>query len=129
MVPSILVYLKELPLTINGKLDRKALPDPEFTNNESYVAPRNDIERRVCHIWSEVLGLAEDKVGIRDNFFKLGGNSILSIRLVSKLNKELNNNIKISSIFIHNTIERLTQYLEYLEYDSENNKKGKRYVF
>jgi amino acid adenylation domain-containing protein len=113
MVPSILVYLKELPLTINGKLDRKALPDPEFTNSESYVAPRNEIEKQVCQIWSEVLGLAEDKVGIRDNFFKLGGNSIIAIRLISKLNKELNTDITLSLIFVQNTIDKLAKFLKY----------------
>jgi acyl carrier protein len=126
MVPSILLYLNELPLTINGKLDRKALPDPEFGSKENYVAPRNEIEQKVCQIWSEILGLAEDKIGIYDDFFRLGGNSIIAIKLVSKLNKELNNKTKISSIFIYNTVEKLSRYLGY---NTKNNKKGKRYVF
>ena len=62
MVPSILVYLDKLPLTINGKLDRKALPDPEFTNIDSYVSPRAEVEVSVCSIWAEVLSLSSDKV-------------------------------------------------------------------
>ena len=54
MVPTILVHLTSLPLTVNGKLDRRALPDPEFTNRDDYIAPRNELERKVCDIWEEV---------------------------------------------------------------------------
>ena len=100
MVPSILVYLNELPLTINGKLDRKALPDPEFGSRENYVAPRNEIEQKVCQIWSEVLGLAEDKIGIRDDFFRLGGDSIVSIQLVSRLRQRLELPVSIKEKFL-----------------------------
>ncbi|NDA90910.1 MAG: gramicidin biosynthesis protein, partial [Alphaproteobacteria bacterium] len=107
MVPSILVYLNELPLTINGKLDRKALPDPEFGSRENYVAPRNEIEQKVCRIWSEVLGLAEDKIGIRDDFFRLGGDSIVSIQLVSRLRQRLELPVSIKDIFTYKNIERL----------------------
>ncbi|NDA90737.1 MAG: gramicidin biosynthesis protein, partial [Alphaproteobacteria bacterium] len=107
MVPSILVYLNELPLTINGKLDRKALPDPKFGSRDNYVAPRNEIEKKVCQIWSEVLGLAEDKVGIRDDFFRLGGDSIISIRLVSRLRQNLALNLSVKNIFDYKSIERI----------------------
>ena len=107
MVPSILVYLNELPLTINGKLDRRALPDPEFGSRENYVAPRNEIEQKVCQIWSEVLGLAEDKIGIRDDFFRLGGDSIVSIQLVSRLRQRLELPVSIKDIFTYKNIERL----------------------
>ncbi len=107
MVPSILVYLKELPLTINGKLDRRALPDPEFGSKDNYVAPRNEIEKKVCRIWSEVLGLAEDKIGIRDDFFRLGGDSIVSIQLVSRLRQRLELPVSIKDIFTYKNIERL----------------------
>ncbi|WP_341758826.1 non-ribosomal peptide synthetase/type I polyketide synthase [Candidatus Tisiphia endosymbiont of Ptychoptera albimana] len=112
MVPSTLVHLEKLPLTINGKLDRKALPDTEFTDKDNYLAPRNELEAKVCQIWAEVLGIEVDKVGIHDNFFRLGGNSILAIRLVSKLGKELNRNISIGSIFKSHSIERLIEYLK-----------------
>lgn len=107
MVPSILVHLEKLPLTINGKSDRKALPDPEFSSSDSYVAPRNELESQVCHIWSEVLGLAEDKVGIRDDFFRLGGDSIVSIQLVSRLRQRLGLNVSVKDIFSYKNIERL----------------------
>ncbi|WP_375331669.1 non-ribosomal peptide synthase/polyketide synthase [Candidatus Tisiphia endosymbiont of Temnostethus pusillus] len=113
MIPAVLMHLERLPLTINGKLDRKSLPDPEFTNIETYVAPRNELESQVCKIWAEVLGLPEEKVSIHDDFFRLGGNSILAIRLVSKLSKELNSAISIPAIFKHNTVKRLVQYIEH----------------
>ena len=87
MVPNILVFLDKLPLTINGKLDRKALPDPEFNKTTEYIPPRNDLERKICEMYAEVLGLSEESIGIDDNFFRLGGNSILAIKLVSQMNK------------------------------------------
>ena len=111
MIPSVFVHLDQLPLTTNGKLDRKALPDPEFTDGKSYVAPRNELEEQICQIWSEILNLPKDKVGINDDFFKLGGNSILAIKLVSKLNKEVYYNISISNIFEYKTVEKLACYL------------------
>ena len=107
MVPSVLVHLDRLPLTINGKLDRKGLPEPEFTREDSYIGPRNEIENKVCQIWAEVLGLPEDKVGIRDDFFRLGGDSIISIQLVSRLRQKLNLTINIKDIFNYKSIERL----------------------
>ena len=113
MVPNILVKIKEIPLTINGKVDRKALPDPEFSNDEvGYVEPRNEIEKKICIIWKEVLGISSEKIGIKDNFFRLGGNSILAIKLVSKLNRLLGSNVSVAAIFKSNTIERLTHCLE-----------------
>ena len=113
MVPNILVYLEKMPLTINGKLDRKALPQSEFANSGTYIAPSNEIENKMCQIWMEVLGLSEDKIGTQDDFFRLGSNSIMAIRLLNKLNKELNINISISDIFKHSTIRKLTHYLKY----------------
>ena len=107
MVPSLLLYIEKLPLTINGNLDRNALPEPEFTSNDSYVAPRNELEQQVCQILSEVLGLPEDKVGIRDDFFRLGGDSIISIQLISRLRQKLGVNVSVKDIFSYKSIERL----------------------
>ena len=97
MVPNIFVHLSNLPLTINGKLDRKALPDLEFIGR-NYIAPRNELEGRLCNIWAEALGLPEGKVGVSDDFFMLGGDSILALRLVSKINKDFNSQIKVREI-------------------------------
>jgi acyl-coenzyme A synthetase/AMP-(fatty) acid ligase len=126
MIPSVIINLEKLPLTINGKVDRRALPDPEFKDVDTYVMPRNELERELCQIWAEVLGLPENKVGIQDDFFKLGGNSILAIKLVSKLNKNLNSSINVYNIFTSNTVDKLNCYLQY---NNKNNEKGKEYVF
>ncbi|WP_337661786.1 non-ribosomal peptide synthetase [Actinoalloteichus sp. AHMU CJ021] len=82
MVPHAFVVLPELPLTRNGKVDRAALPAPEFQSADRHVAPRTDTEKVLCEVWAEVLRL--DRVGVTDNFFELGGDSILSIQVVSK---------------------------------------------
>jgi acyl-CoA synthetase (AMP-forming)/AMP-acid ligase II/acyl carrier protein len=124
MVPTVLVQLERLPLTINGKLDRNALPIPEFGSkgSDSYVGPRNEIEQKICEIWAETLGLSVEQVGIRDDFFKLGGDSIISIQIVSRLNKALITHVKVHDIFTCKTIEKLS---ERLVTDNE----GKEYVF
>jgi aryl carrier-like protein len=87
MVPSTFVALEKLPLTSNGKVDRRALPAPDRTRSEteSYVAPRTSIEETLAHIWSEVLRV--EQVGVDDNFFELGGDSILSIQVISRARK------------------------------------------
>ena len=96
MVPLKLIYMESFPLTVNGKLDRKALPDTEFEGDiDSYLAPRNELEKKVCQIWAGVLNLPEDKVGIHDDFFKLGGDSIVSIQLVSRLRQRIGINVSV----------------------------------
>ncbi|MDF3932683.1 non-ribosomal peptide synthetase [Pseudomonas citronellolis] len=87
MVPASLQALPRFPLTPNGKLDRKALPDPDFSlAQRERVAPRNDLERRLAALWERVLGLPQ--VGVEDNFFELGGDSIVSIQLVGRARRE-----------------------------------------
>ncbi|MFD3457918.1 amino acid adenylation domain-containing protein [Streptomyces sp. NPDC058691] len=81
MVPTHLVVLESLPLTVNGKLDRKALPAPTREGGGAYVAPRNPVEADLAGIWAEVLG--QERVGIDDNYFALGGDSIRSIRVLA----------------------------------------------
>lgn len=112
MVPTAVVYLKEMPLNSNGKIDRKALPDPELTHIESYIAPRNEREFKITSIWAGILGLDPQKIGIHDDFFRLGGNSILTIKLASQINKALQTNVSVASLFKYNTIAKLTSYLE-----------------
>ncbi|RZK03116.1 MAG: hypothetical protein EOO43_23145 [Flavobacterium sp.] len=112
MVPTILVYLPKLPLTYNGKLDRKALPEPEFGNSRNYTLPSNKVESKVCEIWAEILGLSKDKVGIDDDFFRLGGNSILLIKLVSTINNEFESNVKFKEIFNSSTIRQIAELIQ-----------------
>jgi amino acid adenylation domain-containing protein len=108
MIPSAFVVLDALPLTANGKIDRKALPAPEASEAVAYRAPRNAIEQALCDVWQEVL--RREQVGIADNFFSLGGDSILSIRIVSLL-KARGLQIAIKDIFQHQTIEQLAVYV------------------
>ncbi|MCL2427252.1 MAG: amino acid adenylation domain-containing protein, partial [Oscillospiraceae bacterium] len=83
MMPSYFVQLGTLPLTPSGKVDRKALPEPESGVQNEYVAPRDSVEEILAQVWCEVLGC--EKVGINDNFFELGGDSIKAIRIISKM--------------------------------------------
>jgi len=106
MVPTHFVVLDKLPLTPNGKVDRKVLPAPDSESLETglYVEPSNATEQAMCEVWQEVLKL--DRVGIEDNFFSLGGDSILSIRIVSML-KSRGIVLDVKDIFLHQTIEHL----------------------
>lgn len=107
MLPSQLLYKKHFSLSATGTLDRKALPIPNRVVIEKSQLPRNEMEAKICSIWSEILDLAEDEIGIHDDFFRLGGNSILSVRLTSKLNATYQSSLKIADIFVARTIELL----------------------
>lgn len=87
MIPSCFVRLEEIPLTINGKVDRKALPEPDAQalSGKAYIAPENQKEEILAGIWAEVLGVS--KVGVVDNYFELGGDSIKAIQIASKFNQ------------------------------------------
>ncbi|MBG9687409.1 non-ribosomal peptide synthetase [Bacillus mycoides] len=109
MVPHVFVWMRAFPLTSNGKLDRKLLPDPNDIQSEislSYVAPRNRVEQVLANVWAEVLKL--EKVGIKHNYFALGGDSILSIQVVYKC-KQAGVFIRPVHILEHQTIEELAQ--------------------
>ncbi|WP_030677332.1 non-ribosomal peptide synthase/polyketide synthase [Streptomyces sp. NRRL B-1347] len=106
MVPSVFVPLERLPLTPNGKADRRALPapGPAHTATGPHVAPRTDTERRVARIWGDVLGV--DDVGAHDNFFLLGGDSILSMQVVSRLRRD-GLHLATRDLFTHQTVAEL----------------------
>ncbi|QUI62930.1 amino acid adenylation domain-containing protein [Pseudoalteromonas sp. A22] len=108
MVPSHLTLIEHIPLTGNGKLDRKALPAPELQADNLYVAPRNALETQLCEIWQQVLGL--EQVGIEDNFFQIGGDSIVSIQLVSRL-REAGLTVQVKEIFAAPTPARLAKLI------------------
>ena len=98
MVPSAFVVLEALPLTVNGKVDRKALPAPEGRPAElEYVAPRTPVEEMLAQIWAEVLGV--ERVGIHDNFFELGGHSLMAIRVVSRLRDAFSVELPVRVLF------------------------------
>ncbi|WP_043820005.1 phosphopantetheine-binding protein, partial [Delftia sp. RIT313] len=83
MVPSAIVVLDALPLTANGKVDRKALPEPETAGAQEYEAPQGELEEALARIWAEVLGV--QRVGRHDSFFELGGHSLLALKLLERM--------------------------------------------
>jgi len=112
MVPAAFVRLDAIPLTTNGKVDRKALPAPDGERPEldvAFVAPASPLEESLAAIWKEVLGV--ERVGIEDNFFELGGDSILAIQVVSKAN-QAGLGITAAHIFQYQTIARLATVAE-----------------
>ncbi|MER6916881.1 amino acid adenylation domain-containing protein [Streptomyces sp. NPDC000594] len=108
MVPTVLMVLDRLPLLPNGKLDRAALPEPEFTTTE-YRAPRTQAEETLAGLFAEVLGV--ERVGIDDNFFTLGGHSLLATRLISRIRTVLGAEIPIRVVFGSPTVAELTTHL------------------
>ncbi len=106
MVPSTFITKDSLPLTSNGKIDKKALAnlDLDIRSTDEYVAPRNEVEKKLAIIFKEVLGV--NKVGVCDNFFEIGGDSILSIQIVSKA-KKYGLYLSVQDIFNYQTIDRL----------------------
>ncbi|WP_212004034.1 non-ribosomal peptide synthase/polyketide synthase [Chitinophaga sp. HK235] len=111
MVPAALIYMPEFPVTVNGKLDRRALPEPAFTGISSYQAPENETELKLTGVFAAVLGLEATKISVQDDFFRLGGNSILAIRLINKLNAEMKSGLHVAEVFNCRTIRRLAEAL------------------
>lgn len=112
MVPSAFVVLEALPLTANGKIDRKALPAPERSDSDeaTYVAPRTPIEKTLAALWAKVLKL--DRVGRHDNFFELGGNSLLAASLFARIEHEIGKKLPLGTLFQSPTVELLASALD-----------------
>ncbi|MCB8783758.1 non-ribosomal peptide synthetase [Planktothrix agardhii] len=115
MVPNAFVILAALPLTANGKIDRRALPPPESGSevSDKYVAPRTPMEEILATIWSEVLKV--EKVGINDNFFELGGHSLLATQLVAQIRDRLKIELPLRQLFNTATLAELAQGIEQLK--------------
>ncbi|KTD33049.1 peptide synthetase, non-ribosomal [Legionella nautarum] len=111
MHPMALMHLTEFPVTANGKLDRNALPMPELMVADNYIPPTNNKEKNVCDSFAKVLGLS--KVGIEDDFFKIGGNSIMAISLVAKL--QVNFNITVMDIFNLKTPKKIAKNIPFIK--------------
>ncbi|MCC8379600.1 non-ribosomal peptide synthetase [Xenorhabdus sp. PB30.3] len=109
MLPASFTFIDAIPLTSNGKVNRRALPEPLFGNRDSYVAPRNILEAQLCAIWQDVLGL--ERVGIDDNFFRIGGNSLLAIKLTSAIRHKMSIDIPLNILFNCKCIALLSQWL------------------
>lgn len=112
MIPTYIVRMDAFPVNLNGKIDKKSLPQPEELLYETvkYVAPRNELETQLSEQWKQVLGLT--KVGIKNSFFDLGGHSLNATQLASRVNAELKLDLSIKDIFDHPTVEKQAALLE-----------------
>ncbi len=116
MVPSALVALEALPLSPNGKLDRGALPEPELLGRGSYVEPQTPTEQSLAKIWAEVLEL--DRVGAEDNFFALGGHSLIALKVVSRVLGQFAVELPVRDLFAAATLAELAERLDQLTLES-----------
>jgi acyl carrier protein len=113
MIPALFVPVADFPQTANGKLDRQALPDPAVERQQraaAYVAPRTPMEERIAAIWSELLGVR--LVGVDDDFFALGGHSLVAARVISRVRRDLDVQLPIRDVFIYPTVAGLAERLE-----------------
>ncbi|HKS72054.1 MAG TPA: amino acid adenylation domain-containing protein, partial [Terriglobales bacterium] len=112
MIPAAIVQLAALPLTPNGKVDRKALPTPkaaDFPSDANYLAPRNEVERKLASLWEETLNI--HPIGVKTSFFDLGGRSLLAARLFTKISRAFGRDLPLATLFRAPTIEQLAAEL------------------
>lgn len=108
MIPVSMVSMEAFPLTFNGKLNKRALPEVDFqVKKEKYRAPTTDQERRLCQVWEKILNL--EKIGMTDDFFEVGGNSILAIQTAHQMTRVLNTTIKVADVFNDKTIQKILE--------------------
>ncbi|WP_416043140.1 fengycin non-ribosomal peptide synthetase FenE [Bacillus halotolerans] len=112
MMPAYVIEMDALPLTANGKLNRKALPEPDITSKQTYVPPRNDLEEQLAIIWQEVLGT--QRIGIEDSFFELGGDSIKALQVSARLGR-YGWSLHASDLFRHPNIKDLSAVIRKTE--------------
>jgi acyl carrier protein len=113
MIPSAFVFLKRIPLAAGGKVDRRALPAPhksQFEHEGNYVAPRTPVEELLAKIWINVLGV--ERIGIHDNFFEMGGHSLLAMRIMARVNREFGKKVPVRMVFDAPTIARFAARLQ-----------------
>jgi thioesterase domain-containing protein/acyl carrier protein len=110
MAPTAYVQLKRIPLTPNGKIDRKSLPEPDKDIREQeYVGPRNATEETLCRLWQEVL--RRERVGIHDNFFNIGGHSLLAVQVISRIKQAFTIEMPLSVLFAAPTVARMAEHI------------------
>ncbi|MBA1231552.1 amino acid adenylation domain-containing protein [Pseudomonas viridiflava] len=109
MVPTHFVLLDAMPLTANGKLDRRALPKPETGRAQGYVAPRTEFEQRLAALWEQVLQV--EQVGLNDNFFALGGHSLLAVSLAGLIRETFDVSIKLHDFLLMQTLGELADFM------------------
>ncbi|MGE5343976.1 MAG: non-ribosomal peptide synthase/polyketide synthase [Candidatus Omnitrophota bacterium] len=115
MIPAYFIEIDEIPLTPNGKIDIRALPNPEIVPGADFTAPRDPTERKLAAIWANILGIATDRINlisIDSNFFELGGHSLKATALSSQIHKEFNVKITLANLFKHQTIRKQSEYIK-----------------
>ena len=123
MVPALVIVLKALPITPNGKIDRKALPEPEFVSGSQYQEPEGEVEIILASIWTEVLEV--EKVGRHDNFFELGGHSLTAMQVSAKLNKRCGYEMPIRYLFEASELKSLALLLPKQLSEQQNEKTAR----
>ncbi|MCP5054687.1 MAG: AMP-binding protein [bacterium] len=112
MVPAYFVTLQRIPLTPNGKVDRRALPEPVTHVSRAYIAPRDNIDRKLIDIWSGVLSVEKGNIGIETDFFDLGGHSLKATILISRIHKLFNVKITLGEMFENPTVSGLARHIK-----------------
>jgi non-ribosomal peptide synthetase component E (peptide arylation enzyme) len=111
MVPAAFVQLEQWPLNSNGKIDRKKLPQPEVEiRQQEYVGPRNLTEEMVCQLWQEII--RAERVGIHDNFFRIGGHSLLAAKVATRVRASFNVDIQLRTMFDSPTVAQLAEAID-----------------
>jgi acyl carrier protein len=115
MVPTAYVVMAEMPLTANGKVNRKALPAPEQgVSDRHYMPPRTPLEDALARVFAEVLGI--DRVGVFDDFFDLGGHSLLATQLVSRIRRTFDHDLPLMTVFETPTVAALAEHIDTLSW-------------
>ncbi|MCP5106054.1 MAG: amino acid adenylation domain-containing protein, partial [bacterium] len=115
MIPSYFIPLERVPLTVGGKVDRKALPEPEAPSGGEYIAPTDELEDTLAAIWSDVLGIEKEKISIAGNFFQMGGHSLKATSMVAGIHKVFDIKVPLTEIFRLPSIRQLARYIREAE--------------
>jgi acyl carrier protein len=122
MMPSVFVALEAFPLTASGKLDRRALPEPDASDaGEAYRSPQTPVEEALAAIWAEVLRLP--RVGTRDDFFAVGGHSLRATQVISRIRASLGVDLPVRALFEHTTVEALALAVEARRAEEEEERR------
>jgi len=112
MIPASFVTLERMPRTLNGKIDRKTLPEPEIKERDEFIAPSSEIEKKLAGIWAEVLGAKKGIIGVDANFFELGGHSLKAAALIAKIHETFQVKMPLAEIFKRPLLSGISEYIK-----------------
>lgn len=107
MIPASSLQIEKIPITVNGKLDVKALPEIVLGSDIEYVAPKTNVEIELVELWADILSIPKTGIGVLHDFFSLGGNSLIAIKLIGRINHRFNTALSVVKIFTHKTIRKI----------------------